>query len=275
MQELLQDFERRTKRTTRQGQRFNKYRLTVPTDLTQQTLRTMRPKHSMREDLVENCQFGRPVIQGEATFQLWTEARQEHTRRLVRQGTEKWTQVPYNLLDGHFLPQSDVSVVEVEAASRGPRAITKLSHRLIGLLQSYGTNKVDEWIRREIERKAAKEATTDDSTPLAVNPVEVMSEGSERTGGNVGGAPAEGSETQEAQEPPTAMETVEEPSLDQEETQIVGLTVEEHKAMTLGDAPVEVTLTNLPASMTLTDLPAPMTLTNLPAPMTLTNLPAE
>ena len=29
MQELIQDFERRTKRTTRQGQKFSKYRLTV------------------------------------------------------------------------------------------------------------------------------------------------------------------------------------------------------------------------------------------------------
>ena len=124
-------------------------------------------------------------------------------------GTEKWTQVPYNLLDGHFLPQSDVSVVEVEAASRGPRAITKLSHRLIGLLQSYGTAKVDEWIRREIERKAAKEATTGDSTPLAMNPVEAVSEGNERTGGAVGGTPAERNETQEVREHPTAMETVE------------------------------------------------------------------
>ena len=176
----------------------------------------MRPKHSMRENLVENCQFGRPVIQGEATFQLWTEARQEHTRRLIRQGTEKWTQVPYNLLDGHFLPQSDVSVVEVEAASRRPRAITKLSHRLIGLLQSYGTAKVDEWIQREMERKATKEAATDDSTPLAVNPVEVVNEGNEQTGGAVGGTPAERSKTAEAREHPTAMETVEEPSPVQE-----------------------------------------------------------
>ena len=35
------------------------------------------------------------------------------------------------------------------------------------------------------------------------------------------------------------METVEEPSPVQEETQVVGLTADEHEAMTLGDAPVE------------------------------------
>ena len=62
IQELMQDFENRTNWSTRRGRKFSNYRLMVLTDLTQQTLRTMRAKLSMRENLIENCRFGLPVI---------------------------------------------------------------------------------------------------------------------------------------------------------------------------------------------------------------------
>ena len=115
---------------------------------------------------------------------------------------------------------------------------------------------MDEWIQREIERKTIQQAKTNDSTPLAETPIEAANEGKEQTEGTVVEPPAEGNETEKEREDLTAMETVEEPPSIQEETQAVGLTTDEHEAMTLGDLPLVENQSNLPAPSTLTNLPA-------------------
>ena len=178
MQTILQEVEQRVKGFSRQAQRFANYKLTAPTDLTQQTLRTMRPKHSMRDNLVECCKFGLPVVQGNATFQVWMEERQHYTRRLMRAGFDP--RIAYPVVEGHQLPQTEVSLMELEAASRRPDPITKLSPKMVKLLQTYGVLKVEEWKQRAKSRgtsqpapeQAVETATTADAEPEPGEPIQ-------------------------------------------------------------------------------------------------------
>ena len=131
----------------------------------------------MRDNLVECCKFGWPVVQGNATFQLWTEERHHFTRRLIREGLKP--RISYPVVEGHQLPQTDVSLMELEAASGRPDSISKLSPKMLKLLQTYGESKVEEWKQRAepnvtnqsdqeqvIETAAADKARSEPGEPI-------------------------------------------------------------------------------------------------------------
>ena len=145
--------------------KFNNYRLTAPTDLTQQTLRTMRPKHGMVENLIECCSFGMPTRGGNPTFQLWEENRQRQVRRLMRTGAMLAVEFPG--AGPSVIPGTQISLSSLAMESKRPVTIIKLSAEMLGLLEGYGKHKVEEWIQRALNRQtdAAEGLLTKSKTP--------------------------------------------------------------------------------------------------------------
>ena len=151
MSDILQEYKQRAQTNTRRGTKFNNYRLTAPTDLTQQTLRTMRPKHGMVENLIECCSFGMPTRGGNPTFQLWEENCQRQVRRLMRTGS--MLAVEFSGAGPSVIPGTQISLSSLVMESKRPVTINKLSAEMIGLLEGYGKPKVEEWIQRALNRQ--------------------------------------------------------------------------------------------------------------------------
>ena len=90
------------------------------------------------------------------------------------------TKVVYPVVERHQLPQTEVSLMELEAVSRRPDPITKLSPKVVKLLQTYGILKVEEWKQKAESRRtsqtvpgqAAKTATTADAEPEPGEPIQ-------------------------------------------------------------------------------------------------------
>ena len=158
MTDLIKEYEDRVRRNVRRGQRFTHYKLTAPTDLTQQTLRTMRPKHGMIDNLVECCQFGLPIVRGGPSFQLWHENRQIHTQRLMKAGVLPKIELPK--VENPEILGGQCSVSLLETLSRKPESVVKLPPEVLNLLEGYGTAKLGEWIQRTLNRGAAKVSAT-------------------------------------------------------------------------------------------------------------------
>ena len=87
MTDLIKEYETRIRKHARRGVKFSQNRLTAPNYLLQQTLRTMRPKHAMIENLIECCRFGLSEVGAKPTIHFWVEHRQNNTRCLILGGT--------------------------------------------------------------------------------------------------------------------------------------------------------------------------------------------
>ena len=142
----------RVQQNVRRGGKFTHYKLTAPTDLSQQTLRTMRPKHGMLENLVDSCKFGHPVVGQELSFQYWLQHRQSHTIFLVL--NNRFVKVAFPKVDSLVIPDSTLTLPWLAAISRRPDSIIKLPATMLSLLEGYGHEKLGEWVQRALNRKA-------------------------------------------------------------------------------------------------------------------------
>ena len=166
---LIQEYEDRVQQNVRRGGKFTHYKLTAPTDLSQQTLRTMRPKHGMMENLVDSCKFGHPVVGQELSFQYWLQHRQSHTIFLVL--NNRFVKVAFPKVDSLVIPDSTLTLPWLAAISRRPDSIIKLPATMLSLLEGYGHEKLGEWVQRALDRKA--------TTSTAPKPTEEITENQE------------------------------------------------------------------------------------------------
>ena len=168
MTNLIQEYETRVGQKVRRGVKFTNYRLTAPTDLSQQTLRTMRPKHGMMENLVDSCKFGHPVINSELSFQFWQQHRQSHTLFLVL--NDRLAKVGFPRSDPSLIPGTALTLPQLIDISRRPHPITKLPAAALVLLESYGRERVGEWIQRALDQKATAAVNPEKAAKAPVHP---------------------------------------------------------------------------------------------------------